>query len=87
MATWHEAESKTPGGIHIPDQAKEAPRRATVLALGAGKLNEETRERQAFQVKVEDVVIFAPFDATKIKVEGEDLILLDEDDILAVEVV
>ena len=78
-----EAETMTKGGIVLPDTAKEKPRQGTVLALGDGKqLDDGTRAK--FQVKVGDKVLFSSYGGTEIKVEGEELMLMDENDILAI---
>jgi chaperonin GroES len=78
-----EAESKTKSGIVLPDTAKEKPKRGTVLALGDGK-RLENGERAKFNVKKGDQVIFASYAGTEIKVDGEELMIMSEDDILAV---
>ena len=78
-----EAESTTKGGIVLPDSAKEKPKRGKILALGDGKLL-DNGERAAFQVKKGDEVLFASYGGTEIKVDGEELIIMDENDILAV---
>jgi len=78
-----EAESKTKGGIVLPESAKEKPREGIVLAVGDGRML-DSGERQAFQVKVEDRVLFSSYAGTEIKVQGEDLLLVREDEILAV---
>ena len=78
-----EAESKTKSGIVLPDTAKEKPKRGTVLALGDGK-RLDNGERAKFNVKKGDQVIFASYAGTEIKVDGEELMIMSEDDILAV---
>lgn len=78
-----EAESTTKGGIVLPDSAKEKPKRGKILALGDGKLL-DNGERAAFQIKKGDEVLFASYGGTEIKVDGEELIIMDENDILAV---
>ena len=78
-----EAEEKTRGGIVLPDTAKEKPQRGTVLAIGDGKLLDDGT-RAALQVKKGDKVLFASYGGTEIKVEGEEYLLMDESDILAV---
>lgn len=78
-----EAESKTKSGIVLPDSAKEKPKRGTVLAVGDGK-RLENGERAPFSVKKGDQVIFASYAGTEIKVDGEELIIMNEEDILAV---
>ena len=78
-----EAAEKTKGGIVLPDTAKEKPKEGIILALGDGKLL-DNGERQAFQVKPEDRVLFTSYAGTEIQIEGEDLLLLREEEILAV---
>jgi len=78
-----EAENMTKGGIVLPDSAKEKPREGIVLALGDGRLM-ENGERAPFQVKAEDRVLFSSYGGTEIKVDGEDLLLVREDEILAI---
>ena len=78
-----EAESKTAGGIVLPDSAKEKPRRGIVQAVGDGKLLDDGK-RHALQIAKGDEVLFSSYAGTEIKVEGEELLILDEGDILAI---
>ena len=78
-----EAEEKTKGGILLPDSAKEKPREGRVVALGDGKLL-ESGERAKFQVKKDDRVIFSSYAGTEIKIDGEDFLVMEESDVLAV---
>jgi len=78
-----EAEERTRGGIVLPDTAKEKPQKGTVLAVGDGKLLDDGT-RAEFQVKTGDKVLFASYAGTEIKVGGEEYVLMDESDILAV---
>jgi len=78
-----EAEEVTRGGIVLPDTAKEKPREGKILAIGDGKLL-ETGKRAPFQVKVGDQVLFSSYSGTEIKIEGEEFLILSEDDVLAV---
>jgi len=78
-----EAESKTKSGIVLPETAKEKPKRGTVIAVGDGKLL-DSGERAKFQVKKGDEVIFASYAGTEIKLDGEELMIMSEDDVLAV---
>lgn len=78
-----EAETKTKSGIVLPDSAKEKPKRGKVLALGDGK-RLDNGERAPFSVKKGDEVIFTSYAGTEIKVDGEELIIMNEEDILAV---
>ncbi|MEQ8800152.1 MAG: co-chaperone GroES [Phycisphaerales bacterium] len=78
-----EEEQTTSGGIVIPDSAAEKPQRGTITAVGNGKVldNGETR---APDVKVGDTVLFGKFSGTEIKLDGEDVLVMREDDLLAV---
>ena len=78
-----EAESKTRGGIVLPDAAKEKPQKGTILAVGEGKLLKDGT-RAAFQVKKGDVVLFSSYAGTEIKIDGQEYMLMDESDIMAV---
>ena len=78
-----EAEEKTAGGIVLPDTAKEKPKRGTVLSVGEGRLL-DTGKRQPLQVQAGQHVLFSSYAGTEVKVEGEEMIIMDESDILAV---
>ena len=78
-----EAEDKTAGGILLPDTAKEKPRQGKVLSLGDGKLL-ETGKRLAFSVKEGDRVLFSSWAGSEVKVDGEEYLIMTEDDVLAV---
>ncbi len=78
-----EAETKTKSGIVLPDTAKEKPKRGKVLSVGEGK-RLENGTRSPMNVKKGDEVIFASYAGTELKVDGEELIIMAEDDILAV---
>lgn len=78
-----ESEEKTAGGLFIPDAAKEKPSKGEVVACGPGKLNEKG-ERVPMEVKPGDVVLFAKYAGTEIKVNGADHIIMREEDILAI---
>lgn len=78
-----EEERTTAGGIVIPDSATEKPNRGEVLAVGKGKVNDKG-EIRALDVKEGDNVLFGQYAGTKIKHEGEELLILGEDDILAI---
>jgi len=78
-----EAEDVTKGGIVLPEAAKEKPRRGTVMAIGNGKLL-ENGNRSEFQVKVGDKVLFTSYGGTEIKIDGEEILIMDEADILAI---
>ncbi|HHT9109832.1 MAG TPA: co-chaperone GroES [Candidatus Brocadiaceae bacterium] len=78
-----EAEAKSPGGIVLPDSAKEKPKEGKIFALGDGKLL-KNGERAKFQVKKGNRVIFASYGGTEVKIDGEEYLLMSEEDILAV---
>lgn len=78
-----EEETKTAGGIIIPDTAKEKPIQGEVLAVGNGKVMEDGT-RRALDVKAGDTVLFGKYAGTDIKVEGDELLIMREDDILAI---
>lgn len=78
-----EAEETTKGGIVLPDTAKEKPQKGTVLAVGDGKLLDDGT-RAKFQVKKGNKVLFASYGGTEIKFEGEEYLLMDESDVLAI---
>ena len=72
------AEEKTAGGIIIPDTAKEKPQRGTIVAAGVGKKDEPVT------VKVGDTVLYGKYAGTEIQIEGQDLLIMRESDILAI---
>jgi len=78
-----EEEQKTAGGIFIPETAKEKPQRGEIIAVGNGKKTEDGKVLP-LDVKVGDKVLFGKYAGTEIKVEGEELLMMREDDILAV---
>jgi len=78
-----EAEEKTAGGILLPDSAKEKPKQGKVLSVGDGRLLENGK-RAALQVKEGDRVLFTSYSGNEVSVDGEDLLIMSEDDILAV---
>jgi chaperonin GroES len=78
-----EEEKKSAGGILIPDSAAEKPLRAEVVAVGPGKVTDDGK-RQAPDVKKGDVVLIGKYSGTEVKVDGQDLVVLREDDIMAV---
>ncbi len=78
-----EAEGKTAGGILLPDTAKEKPKRGKVIAVGQGKLLEDGKRAQ-LQVKKGDEVLFSSYAGTDITVGTKEMIIMSEDDILAI---
>ena len=71
------------GGIIIPDTAKEKPQQASVLAVGAGRITEDGKV-QPMDVKAGDKVVFSKYAGTEVKVDGDDLLVIREDDVLGV---
>ena len=78
-----EGEEKTAGGIIIPDSAKEKPAEGEIVAVGPGKLS-DAGERVAMDVKAGDRVLFSKYGGTDVKLDGEDYLIMREDDILGV---
>lgn len=78
-----EAEAKTSGGIVIPDATKEKPREGIVKSLGDGKRLEDGK-RSSFQIKKGDRILFSSYAGTEIEVGGEKLLIMTEDDVLAI---
>ncbi len=78
-----EADSKTKGGIFLPDSAKEKPKEGRILSVGNGRLLDDGT-RVPFSVKEGDRVIFASYAGTEVKHDGKELLLLSEEDVLAV---
>jgi chaperonin GroES len=78
-----ESDAKTKGGIIIPDTAKEKPIEGKVVAVGNGKVLKDGKVRPV-DVKVGDVVLFGKYSGTEIKIDGEEHVLIREDDVLAV---
>lgn len=76
-------EGKTAGGIVLPDTAKEKPKEGKIVALGDGKLL-KNGERTKLQVKKGDRVLFTSYGGTEVKIDGEEYLLMSEDEILAV---
>jgi len=77
-----EKEEVTKGGIVLPDTAKEKPQEGKVLAVGPGRLSDDGK-RLAMDVSVGDIVIYAKYGGTEIKIDDEELVILRESDILA----
>ena len=78
-----EEEEKTKGGIIIPDTAKEKPQEGKVIAVGKGKVTEEGKVIPP-DVKAGDKILFGKYSGTEIKVEGEELLIMREEDILGI---
>ena len=78
------AQSKTDAGIFLPESAKDKPKQGKVIATGNGLLNRDTGEYMPFTVKKGDTVIFTSYAGTEVKLDGEDLLIMTEDDILGI---
>ena len=78
-----EKDNVTKGGIIIPDTAKEKPMEATVIAVGNGRILEDGTTR-AVQVTVGDTILFSKYSGTEVKIDGEEHLILREDDIIGV---
>lgn len=78
-----QADEKTKGGIILPDSAKEKPREGTVIAVGPGKMLEDGKRAQ-LTVKANDRVLFSSYAGSEVKLDGEEYIILSEDEVLAI---
>jgi chaperonin GroES len=78
-----EEEEQTPSGIVLPDTSKEKPQKGKVLAVGDGKVNDDTGKRTPLDVAEGDEVLYSKYGGTEIKVDGEELLVLRESDVLA----
>ena len=78
-----EEERTSPGGIVIPDSAAEKPSQGKIVAIGKGKILEDGSVR-ALDVKVGDKILFGKYSGTEVKVDGDDLLVMREEDIMAV---
>ena len=79
-----DAKQKTDSGIFLPESAKDKPKEGKIIALGNGLLNKETGEYMPFTVKKGDRVIFTSYAGTEIKIDGDELLIMSEDDILGI---
>jgi chaperonin GroES len=78
-----EEEEQKQGGIIIPDTAKEKPQQATVLAVGSGRITEDGKV-QPLDVKEGDRIVFGKYAGTEVKLDGEELLIVREDDVLGI---
>ena len=78
-----EEETKTSGGIIIPDSAKEKPQEGKVVAVGGGKIL-ENGQKQAMDVQVGNRILFGKYAGTEVKIDGEELLMMREDDVLGI---
>ena len=76
-------ETKTAGGLYIPDTAKEKPIRGKVIAVGAGKRDKDGKI-QALEVKAGDKVLFSKYSGTEVKIDGDEHLIMREEDLLAI---
>ena len=79
-----EAATKTESGIFLPESSKDRPKTGVIEAVGSGQINTDTGERIPLSVKKGDRVIFSSYACTEIKLEGTELLIMSEEDILAV---
>ncbi len=79
-----EAETQTASGIFLPESAQEKPQQAKVIAVGEGKVNEKTGNREEMQVKKDDTVLLSKWGGTEITLDDEEYLILSQDDVLAV---
>jgi chaperonin GroES len=79
-----ESEEKTAGGIFLPDTAKEKPQEAEVLSIGTGKDDEGKDVKDLFTVKKGDKVLISKYGGTEVKLDGEDVLIINETDILGI---
>jgi chaperonin GroES len=79
-----EAEEKTSSGIIIPDTAKDKPQQGEVLAVGPGKWNEDGDERLAMDVKVGDKILFGKWGAQEVRIDGQEVLVMKEEDVIAI---
>ena len=79
-----EAETRTESGLYLPEKAKDKPKSGAVIAVGPGAVNTETGERIPMTLKKGDKVLFTSYAGAEIKLDGVDLLILDEADILAI---
>ena len=79
-----ESETKSAGGIIIPDTAQEKPQEGEIISVGPGAIDEKTGKRTALEVKVGEVVLFGKWSGTEVKIDGEELLIMKESDIMGV---
>lgn len=79
-----EPTSRTESGIYLPETAKDKPKQGKIVAVGNGILNKETGEYLPFSVKKGDSVLFSSYSGTEVKIDGQDYLIMTEEDILGV---
>jgi chaperonin GroES len=77
-------DQKTPGGIIIPDTVQEKPQEGEIIAVGPGAIDEKTGKRTPLEVKPGDFVLFGKWSGTEVKVDGEELLIMKESDVMGV---
>jgi chaperonin GroES len=77
-------DQKTPGGIIIPDTVQEKPQEGEIIAAGPGAINEHTGVRTPLEVKPGDFVLFGKWSGTEVKVDGEELLIMKESDVMGI---
>ncbi|MBU2446880.1 MAG: co-chaperone GroES [Bacteroidetes bacterium] len=78
------AEEVTKGGIFLPDTAQEKPQKGEIVAVGAGKVAEDSGKVIPMSVKVGDIVLYGKYSGTEIKIDGEEYLIMRESDIFAI---
>ena len=79
-----QAQDKTDSGIYLPESAKDTPKEGEIIATGKGILNKNSGEYMPFTVKTGDRVIFSSYAGTEIKIEGDEFLIMTENDILGI---
>jgi chaperonin GroES len=77
-------DQKTAGGIIIPETAQEKPQEGEVISIGSGVVDEKTGKRTPLEVKAGDYVLFGKWSGTEVKIDGEELLIMKESDIMGV---
>lgn len=79
-----EAQAKTASGIYLPESAQEKPQQAKVVAVGDGKVNENTGKRETLPIKKNDTVLLGKWGGTEITIDGKEYIIVNLDDIMGI---
>ena len=79
-----EAQQQTESGIYLPESAKDKPKEGKIIAVGSGRLNQDTGNRIPFTVKEGDHVLFTSYAGTEIKIDNNEYLIMKEDDILGI---
>lgn len=75
---------KTESGLYLPEAAKDTPKTGRIEAVGQGRLNKESGEYLPFSVKKGDRILFSSYSGTEVKIDGQELLIMSEEDILAI---